>query len=626
MGEVSDPFLWLENLEDPKVIEWALKRDKTIRNSLKQLSRKLKPRIEKFFKTPYTIMVKITKRGCLVLSREAGVYKIKLITFDGNVKELVNSESLGKDVVIQMIHASKDGKQYAFSYSHGGSDEGILKVVDLDSGESIDELRGVIGGINWIDESKYYYLRFYQKGKTPDGVDAPAERAFLRENGKDFMVFGEGIPTSHFITLNKSLDRKKALIMVSYGWTKSSVYGGDFENPEEWKMLYGGKDFITYPIDYVNGEYFIASFEGEGLGKILALNEKGDVREVVGEQKYPLQEAVIAENSIIASYLIDASSALKKFKLDGKEAFETRFKPLGRIDSLDSDGTKVVFRYESFLIPYRIYLMEKNEVRIIDSNEISGDFAVSEGWVSSKDSTKIHFFEVKKKGLKPKHVVAYGYGGFSVSLSPRFYPYIIPFLQDGGVFVQANLRGGVEYGEKWHRAGMREKKQNVFDDFIAVLEHVKSRGCKTVAMGISNGGLLVGAILTQRPDLIDGAVIGYPVLDMLRFHKLHIGKAWVPEYGDPDNPDDAKFLKKYSPYHNLTARKYPPTLLYTGLHDDRVHPAHAFKFAAKLEKTETPVFLRVETKSGHSGATPTTKVEEYSDVMAFIYKIHGIKA
>jgi len=217
-------------------------------------------------------------------------------------------------------------------------------------------------------------------------------------------------------------------------------------------------------------------------------------------------------------------------------------------------------------------------------------------------------------------VVAHGYGGFAVSLTPRFYPYIVPFLEDGGTFVVANLRGGKEYGEEWHRKGMRERKQNVFDDFMAVLELFKQKGSKIVALGGSNGGLLVGAVLTQCPELLDGALIGYPVLDMLRFHKLHIGKAWTPEYGDPDNPKDVEFLTRYSPYHNVTKKKYPPIMLYTGLHDDRVHPAHAFKFAAKLDEAEVTYLLRVETKSGHSGATPTTKIEEYADVMAFVYK------
>ena len=197
-------------------------------------------------------------------------------------------------------------------------------------------------------------------------------------------------------------------------------------------------------------------------------------------------------------------------------------------------------------------------------------------------------------------------------------------LEDGGVFVYANLRGGTEYGEAWHRAGMRERKQTV-DDFISVIEKLREEGSRVVATGRSNGGLLVGATMTQRPEILEGAVIGYLVLDMERFHKLLIGKAWVPEYGDPEDPEDAEFLSRYSPYHNVKkVVGYPPTFLFTGLHDDRVHPAHALKFAALLEDSGHKSLLRVETKSGHAGATPETKIAEESDVMAFVYRSLGL--
>ena len=206
-------------------------------------------------------------------------------------------------------------------------------------------------------------------------------------------------------------------------------------------------------------------------------------------------------------------------------------------------------------------------------------------------------------------------------MTPVYNPLALLLAERGGVFVVANIRGGGEYGEKWHRDGMRENKQNVFEDFKSVLKYFKEKGARVVAIGFSNGGLLVAAVLTQSPELLDGAVIGYPVIDMLRFHKLYIGRAWVPEYGDPEREEDRKFLLKYSPYHNVKNVKYPPTLVYTGLHDDRVHPAHAFKFVAKLLETGSKVFLRTETRSGHSGATTEVKITEQADVLAFIFKI-----
>ena len=620
MADRSDNYLWLENLHDSEVTKWFSKRDKTARKMLRRISTKLKPRIEHYYSIPYVLLVRTSKNGHFVLLRDGETFKINMVTSNNCVNELVNSKNLGKDVVLQWLYVSDEGDRLAFSYSIGGSDEGILKVVETQSGELLDELKGIIGDVVWLDKDRYFYGRFYAKEKTPDGVAPPADRIFLRENSKDEMVFGRGVPTSQFIMLKKSTQDSRALLTVSYGWTRSDVYVGKLKEPENWNFLYGKGDFIAYPVDYLYEKYLVASFDKGGMGRILAINGNGEAGEIIEEQTHPLQEAVVAENKIVASYLANASSTLKMFGLGGEKIGEIKPKPPGTIDSLDSDGTKCIFKYESFFIPYRIYVLEKGQLRVLDSREIHRDLAVGDLWVKSKDSTRIHVFKVEKKAKTCGQVLAYGYGGFAASLTPRFYPHVIPFLEDGGTFAVANLRGGKEYGEEWHRKGMREKKQNVFDDFMAVLEFFKHEGSKVVAFGISNGGLLVGAVLTQRPELLDGALIGYPVLDMLRFHKLHIGEAWVPEYGNPDNPKDAEFLAKYSPYHNVTKRKYPPVMLYTGLHDDRVHPAHAFKFAAKLEEVEAPYLLRVETKSGHSGATPTTKIEEYSDIIAFMYK------
>jgi prolyl oligopeptidase len=624
MSKSADRYLWLENLGNKRVTEWFAKRDRASRKLLRKVSGKLKPRIEHYYSVPYAFLVRTSKKGHFLLLREAGRFRVKLVTSDGFANELVDSTELGKDIVLQWIYASDEGDLFAFSYSVGGSDEGILKVVETDSGEVLDELKGVISDIVWRDGDRYYYGRFYQKEKTPDGVAPPTVRIFLREDGRDEMVFGSGVPTSHFLGLKKSTQGSRALLTLSYGWTKSDVYGGKLDDPEKWDCLYGKGDFVAWPVDYSDGEYLAASFDEKGFGRIVAIDEKRKAREIVGEQPYPLQEAVVSGNRIVASYLANASSMLKTYSLKTAKAEEIKLQPNGSIDSLDSNGRQCVFRYESFFIPHRIYVLKGDELRVLDSVEIQKQLAVEEFWVRSRDSTRIHAFRVGKTDEGRSRVLAWGYGGFGVSITPRFYPHVIPFLEDGGTFVAANLRGGKELGEQWHRRGMRDKKQNVFDDFMAVLELLKAEGSKVMGFGGSNGGLLIGAVLTQRPELLDGAVIGYPVLDMLRFHKLHIGKAWVPEYGDPDDPKDAEFLRRYSPYHNLTKQEYPPIMFYTGLHDDRVHPAHALKFAARLEEVGGSCLLRVETKSGHSGATPTTKIEEYSDVMAFVYRTLGI--
>ena len=620
MPKREQDHLWLENLEDPRVVNWFSKRDKASRKQLRRVSTKLKPRIKQSYSVPYALLVRTSRGRHFVLLRDGRKFTISSVASDGSKTEVINSEQLGKDVVLQWLYPSDEGDKLAFSYSLGGSDEGILKVVKADSGEVLDELEGIIGDVVYLDKNRYFYGRFYAKEKTPDGIAPPADRIFLRENGVDEMVFGRGVPTSHFIMLRKSMEGMKALITVSYGWTKSDVYAGRLDKPEKWRLIYGKGDFITWPVDRLHRKYLVASFDQRGMGRILSIDDNGKIEEIVAEQTDPLQEAVIAGNRIVASYLVNASSILRVFGLDKEKLDEIKFQPSGTVDSLDSNGVECIFKYESFFIPYRVYLLKKGSLTVLDSRENQKHIAVEDKWIQSNDSTRIHVFEVGKKEGKRNRVLAYGYGGFGISLTPRYYPFLTPFLEDGGIFSVANIRGGKEFGERWHRKGMREKKQNVFDDFAAVLNSLKQRRSKVVAFGISNGGLLVGVTLTQHPELLDGALIGYPVLDMLRFHKLHIGKAWVPEYGDPDNPKDAQFLREYSPYHNVTRQKYPPTMIYTGLHDDRVHPAHALKFLAKLEENGAPCLLRVETKSGHSGATPITKVEEYADIMAFVYK------
>ena len=625
MVECADHYLWLEDIQNPQVKEWASRRDILTRKLLRRLSRKLIPRMRRYYSIPYTLQVRLSRNRRFALQRGISSFTISEIGFDGNMNLVIDSEELGKDVVIQRFSVSDDGDKLAFSYSFAGSDEGVFRIINPQTSEVLDELRGQIGDVIMLNHDKYFYERFYAKEKTPDGIRAPADRVFLREAGGDEMVFGKHLPTSYFISLKKSQQSSQALLTVSYGWTRSDVYAGKLEKPETWAPLYGGGDFVSWPIDHVNGKYFVASFDKGGMGRVLTLDGHGDAKEIIKEQPYSLQGAAVADNRILANYLANASSIIKSFELSGKETDEFKPKPPGTIGTLESNGSQCLFIYESYLIPYRVCLLEKRKLTVLASQEIRGNFSVDDLWVKSKDGTPIHMFKVEKRGKMLKNALVWGYGGFSIALTPHFYPYIIPYLEDGGAFVVANLRGGNEFGEKWHRDGMRKKKQNVFDDFCAVLKFLKRKGVKTVGYGVSNGGLLVGATLTQHPELLNGTLIGYPVLDMLRFHKLFIGKAWVPEYGDPDNSEDADFLAKYSPYHNLTEKKYPPVMLFTGLHDDRVHPAHAFKFAAKLEEIGASPLLRVETRSGHSGATSLTRIMEYAETMAFVYRTHRIK-
>ncbi|AEH24451.1 prolyl oligopeptidase family serine peptidase [Pyrococcus yayanosii] len=616
---MEDPYLWMENLSDERVLKLVEDENGRFRALVARLSDELYPEVKELYFLPIVRMARLTKKGTLVMVNGAGKQMIRW--FDGEI--LVDSKKLeeefGDEVLLQGFTADREGRKLAYSFSIGGADEGITRITDLESGELIEELRPSVWGITFL-ENGYYYVRFYRREKTPDGVKAPAVRLFFRDEKGERMVFGKGLGSGYFISLRKSTDGKCAMLTVTFGWNSAEVYIGPIEEPEKWEKVYSA-GVPAEPIDVVNGKLYILTREGRGLGKVVAI-KGGEVEEIIPEGEFPLEWAVIVDDKILAGRLVHASHRLEVYSLGGEKLDEVTFDLPGSVYPLDIHAGKALLRYESFTVPYRLYEFD-GELKLIDELKIGGNFKVEEDFAVSKDGTRIHYFIVKGEREEKKAWV-FGYGGFNIALTPRFFPQVIPFIRRGGAFVMANLRGGSEYGEEWHRAGMRENKQNVFDDFIAVLEKLKGKGYRVAAWGRSNGGLLVSATLVQRPEVMDSALIGYPVIDMMRFHKLYIGSVWIPEYGNPDDPKDREFLLKYSPYHNVKPQKYPPTLIYTGLYDDRVHPAHALKFFMRLKEVGAPVYLRVETKSGHMGASPETRAKELADLLAFVVKTLGV--
>jgi len=430
------------------------------------------------------------------------------------------------------------------------------------------------------------------------------------------------LPTGYLVDLHETVEEGMALLNVHYGWVKSRVYYGPRSDPTRWRLVFDGGDRLAKPLGSSGGVVYVAYYNGGGLGRILAVPPGGGPREVVGEDRYPLEHGVVAPSAVYASYLVDASSRIRVYKLDGW--LEAEVKPVepSNVKGLAVGGGRVVALVESFTRPPSIYQVDpRSGFRLLHGFEESLDLRVSEGWTRSSDGTPIHYF-VARSGGAPRWAIVYAYGGFGIPLKPLYLGYIKPLLDRGVAFILANLRGGGEYGEEWHRAGMREGRLRVIEDYKSVLREARRMGFKVVGWGTSNGGLLVAATLTQDPCQLDAAVIGYPLTDMLRYHKLYIGRLWIPEYGDPDDPRDREYLLRYSPYHNVDPEApYPPVLVYTGLHDDRVHPAHALKFTARLEEARAPVYLRVETASGHMGSSPEVKLREVADVASFIVKV-----
>jgi prolyl oligopeptidase len=625
---VKDKFGWLEATGSPKVTSWVSKQDREARRSVKKYSDVLLRRLVPFYRMPIVRSAQLTRAGVILFLSDDKSYRIELLRPDGSREIIADSRKLGRDVVIQSVQAKSDGRTVALHYSKGGSDEGITSLIDVTSGEALDVVRGFIGSILWMRGS-YYYVRNYRNQKAPDGVEPPASRVIHREGKREEVVFGTGLPTNTFVSVMESHDGSEALL-DAFSWTRSRPYGGKAGRPQSWSPLYPEVDAIVQNIDCFGGRHLLLSYE-KSLGEVLSIGRDGTRKVVVREGEWPLQGASLVGRSILCHQLVDACSELSVFDVRGHRQSTIHFPTPGSLVESPEGGTisalddEAVVAFTSYTIPFTVYKIRGGRLESLVSADAPGRYTVKNWRAVSADGTKIHYFETTKAGASPKKAMLFGYGGFRVSLAPSFNPAYMPLLEDGAAYVVANLRGGLEHGEEWHRDGMREKKHHVFEDYIAVLAKLKQNGLDVVGFGRSNGGLLMGATMNARPDLFAGVLIGYPVLDMMRYHRLLMGSAWVPEYGDPDDPKDRGFLIKYSPYHNVKrGKRYPPVFIYSGLKDDRVHPAHAFKFYARLKETGVDALLRVEMKSGHIGTTPRIRIREEADKLAFVYRCLGL--
>ncbi|HON07710.1 MAG TPA: prolyl oligopeptidase family serine peptidase, partial [Verrucomicrobiota bacterium] len=376
-------------------------------------------------------------------------------------------------------------------------------------------------------------------------------------------------------------------------------------------------------------------------GRIIAIDitkpQRENWLEIIPESKETLSGVTIVGNRFIVNYLKDAHSQVKIFTLDGKFEYELELPGMGTVSGFTGkkEDTETFFMFTSFTTPgtiYRFDLMNR-KISVFKKPDVKfnpDDYETRQVFYKSKDGTTVPMFITAKKGLKlngKNPTLLYGYGGFNISITPSFSVANLVWMEMGGVYAVANIRGGGEYGEEWHQAGTKLKKQNVFDDFISAAEYLiqnkYTRPSRLSISGGSNGGLLVGAVLNQRPDLFGAALPAVGVMDMLRFHKFTIGWAWISDYGSPDNPEEFKALYAYSPYHNIKpGTKYPATLVTTADHDDRVVPAHSFKYTAALQAAQggtAPILIRIETRAGHGAGKPTSVlIEESADKLAFL--------
>lgn len=663
--EIADPYRWLENPDSPETKAWVEAQNKLSFGYLNQIParEKIQKRLTKLWDyEKYGIPFKQGNRYFYFkndgLQNQSVFYTLK--TLDGEPRVLLDPNKLSEDGTIALsgLSISEDGKSLAYGLSTSGSDWQEWKVRDVETGKDLkDDLKWIkFSNASWTKDSKgFFYSRYdepNQKSKFEDvnyfqklyyhKLGTPQSEDTLIYNRPDQKEWGFGG--------NVTEDGRYLIISVWLGTdSRNLTFYKDLTQPNSKVVELINKLESDFSFIENDGDVFYFRTDLEApRGRVIAIDTKNPARanwrEVIPQTAETLESANVINNQFVVDYLKDARSQIKIFDLKGEFIREVELPGIGSAGGFEGkrNETETFYSFTSFTAPGTIYRYDmvtgKSSVfrqPTVDFNP--EDYVTKQVFYHSKDGTKVPMFIVHKKGIKldgnnPTYL--YAYGGFNISLTPSFSVSNLVWMEMGGVYAMPNLRGGGEYGEDWHQAGMKHHKQNVFDDFIAAAEWLIANNYtkphKLAIGGGSNGGLLVGASMTQRPDLFGAALPAVGVMDMLRFHKFTIGWAWTSEYGSPDDAEDFKVLRAYSPLHNLKAgTAYPATLITTADRDDRVVPAHSFKFAAALQaahKGEAPVLIRIETKAGHGAGKPTTKIiEEATDKWAFLVRVLGME-
>jgi prolyl oligopeptidase len=571
----------------------------------------------------------------------------------------VNRMSTDGTVALDWWFAAEDGKYVAYGTSASGSEESTLHIVESATGKVLRDTieRTRFASVAWMkDSSAFYYTRHPKKGEVPDGEEVYHVKVFYHQIGSDPahdpLIFGEGRKPQDVPSVALSEDGRWLLINVGEGWTKTEMYLQDLQSKNPPLEITTGKDFL-YDADSFAGKLYITTNEDAPHFRVFVADASNPKREnwkeLIPQTDAVLQGASVTGGKLLAQYEHNVASELKLFGLDGKKLADIPLPAIGSVFSASGryDRNEIFFGFQSFTVPPSIYRVDLTDVKStlwakVDAPSIDPSaYDVQQVWYPSKDGTKVPMFVVSKKGIEKNGknpTLLTGYGGFNISMTPTFDRSTFLWMEHGGIYAVANLRGGSEFGEDWHRAGMLDKKQSVFDDFIAAGEYLIAQKYTDrdhlAISGGSNGGLLMGAMITQRPELFRAVVCQVPLLDMLRYQNFQIAKLWIPEYGSADDAKQFDWLYAYSPYHHVKpGQEYPAILFMTGDTDTRVDPMHAKKMAALMQaeakngsSKQRPILLRIDTKAGHGQGKPVAKqIEERTDMYSFLFWQLGIK-
>jgi prolyl oligopeptidase len=662
--KVPDPYRPLEDPDSDVTRAWVEAQNKITFAFLEQIPARepLKRRLTKLWDFE-KIGVPFEDGGRYFYLRNSGLQNQAVLftaeSLEGQPRELLDPNKLSAEgtVALSGLSVSEDGTKLAYALADAGSDWITWHVRDVATGKDTDHLVrwSKFSGASWTKDGNGFFYGRYPEPK--DGEDLRASNYFQKlyyhklgtPQSEDQLIYDSPDHKEWQFSSTVTDDGKYLLITVSKSTDDvNMVLYKDLEKPDsKFVTLIDNFDAGYLPIDNSGPVFYFLTNKDAPRGKVIAIDirqpDQASWREIIPQAEEVLSGVDLVDNRFLANYLKDARSQIKVFDVDGKFLSEVKLPGLGTATGFSGRRTdkETFYSFASFTAPPTIYRYKvaKDESQIYRAPQVDfnpEDYTTEQVFYASKDGTKIPMFISYKKGLKQDGqapAFLYGYGGFNISLTPAFSVSNLVWMEMGGVFAVPNLRGGGEYGEQWHKAGTKLIKQNVFDDFIAAAEWlIKNKYTSTPKLAIgggSNGGLLVGACLTQRPDLYGGALPAVGVLDMLRFHKFTIGHAWVDDYGSSDNAEEFAALFKYSPLHAIKPGVcYPPTMITTADHDDRVVPAHSFKFAATLQKAQgcdKPILIRIETKAGHGAGKPTAKIiEEAADKWAFLVKVLGL--
>jgi prolyl oligopeptidase len=663
--EVADPYRWLEDGESSETHSWVDMQNERTRRFLAAVPQResIRARLDTLFTTGWVSAPVLRGTRYFYQRRDGRLDQPILVVrdgADGQERTILDPNELSARgiVALDWWFPSGDGRLLAFGLSEGGTELSTLYVLDIErgerlSGEQIPHTRAA--SIAWLpDASGFYYTRYPSPGSVPSGEEMYHRHVFFHTLGQDWQadaeVFGAGRAREDWPNLDLSHGGRWLSVEVQQGWVRSEVFVFDRHQPERGFIpIHVGREAMARPV--FAGERLLLHTNLETPNYALyevdpdAPDHK-NWRLIIAERADRVLDTVQpAVGRLVAHEMHNATSEVRMYDLEGALLAEAELPAIGTVTGLGGewDGQHLTLGFTSFAQPPTAYGVDAHTgaTRLLAQGELPAGFdasryTVRQDWYTSRDGTRVSIFVISRADLpldQPRPAVLTGYGGFNVSRTPMFITALPMWLDAGGVYALPNLRGGGEYGEAWHRAGMLGSKQNVFDDFTSAAEWLISIGItsaeKLAISGGSNGGLLVGAALTQRPDLFHAVVCQVPLLDMLRYQNLRIARLWIAEYGSAEDAAQFEWLHAYSPYHRVRdGQRYPATFLLTADGDSRVDPMHARKMAARLQAataSSAPILLRVETAAGHGQGKPRGKlVDEATDIWSFVFSQLGV--